>query len=135
MATSVFRRHRAEREKTLVTRDSTTVYIPNWTKTGHARRSLPDQGSDQVARRYEVEDQLALDQALAVGHVVELGGAVAELGDQVVAEIPLDRLEFVDEDVVDKHPALRAGVIALEAVVGRDVLGVDGRMGRVGRGG
>ena len=114
--------------------DSTRVYIPNWTKAGRVRRSLPDQGSDKITRRDEVEDQLALDQALAVGHVVELGGAVAELGDQVVAEIPLDGLELVDEDAVDKQAALGAGVIALEPVVGRDVLGVDGRLGRVGAG-
>lgn len=54
------------------------------------------QGADEIARRDEVDDQLALDQALAVGHVVELRGAVTELGDQVVAEIPVDDLELID---------------------------------------
>ncbi len=98
------------------------------------RRSLPDQGSEKITRGDEVEDQLALDQALAVGHIVELGRAVAELGDQVIAEIPLDGLKLVNEDAVDEHPALRARVIALEPVVGRDVFGIDRRLGRVGRG-
>ena len=87
------------------------------------------QGADEVSRRDEIDDQLALDQALAVGHVVELRGAITELGDQVVAEIPVDDLKLVDEDAVDEQAALGAGVVALEAVIGRDVLGIDGRLG------
>jgi hypothetical protein len=87
------------------------------------------QGAEEVSRRDEIDEQLALDQALAVGHVVELRGAVTELRDQVVAEIPVNDLKLVDEDAVDEQAALGAGVVALKAVMGWYVLGIEGRVG------
>lgn len=41
----------------------------------------------------------------------------------------MDDLEFIDENAVNEQAALGAGVVALKAVIGRDVLGVDGRLG------
>jgi len=58
------------------------------------------QGADQVAGGDEVDGQLALDQALAEGHVVELLRAVTELGDEVGLQLPHDGVEFVDKDLV-----------------------------------
>jgi hypothetical protein len=75
--------------------------------------------------QYEVDRQLTLHQALALGHIVELEGAVAELRDQVGLQFPLDVVELVDEDVVDVKTGLGAREVALEAVVGREVLGID----------
>jgi hypothetical protein len=71
-------------------------------KAGSVGAGLAHQGAEEIARRDEVDDQLPLNEALAVGHIVELGGAIAELGDQVVTEIPLDGLKLVNENAVDE---------------------------------
>ncbi|MGA7462201.1 MAG: hypothetical protein WBW69_18360 [Candidatus Korobacteraceae bacterium] len=59
------------------------------------------EGADEVAGRNEVNGQLALDEALAPGYVVEFLRAVAELGDEVGLQLPVDEGELVDKDVVD----------------------------------
>ncbi len=92
------------------------------------------QGGDEVPGGNEVDPQLTLNQALAVGHVVELRGTVAVLGDQVVEQLPLDVVELVDEDAVDVQPGVGPGEVTLETIVERDVFGVDifGLQGRWG---
>ena len=57
---------------------------------------------DEVAGGNIVDGQLALDQALAIGYVVELLGAVTELGDEVGLQLPHDGVELIEKDVRNK---------------------------------
>ena len=81
--------------------------------------------ADQIAGRYEVDGQLTLHQALALGDIVELEGAIAKLWDQIGLYFPHNVMKFVDEDIVDVEPGLGAGEVALEAVIGGNVLRID----------
>ena len=86
---------------------------------------LVHQRPDQIAGRNEVDGQLTLHQALALGDVVELEGTVAELRDEVGLQLPHDVVKLIDENIVDVEAGLRAREVALETVIGRDVLRID----------
>ena len=61
---------------------------------------LAHQRPDQISGRYEVDGQLTLHQAFALGDIIEFEGTVSELRDKVGLQLPHDVVELVDENIV-----------------------------------